>query len=157
MSKPGKRAPHVIIGEGGEKLAVRYLRLRGNKILERNYRCKLGEIDIIAKHKDLLVFIEVRSRSEPFLADPVSTVDEIKIARTINAARYYLMENRLVDTPCRFDVLAISLRQNKRPSIKHIPHAFDLSSDLPDDLARRGTMSQARRLSQSFPIKKKKD
>jgi len=156
MSKPGKKAPHLIIGEEGEKLAVRYLRLRGYRILERNYRCKLGEIDIIAKRNDTLIFIEVRSRSEPYLTDPASTVDEIKIARTINAARYYFMENKLADAPCRFDVLAISLLENKRPRIRHISGAFDLSSDLPDDPARRGIRSQARRQRQSFPIKKKR-
>jgi putative endonuclease len=156
MSKPGKKAPHLIIGEEGEKLAVRYLRLRRYRILKRNYRCKLGEIDIIAKRNDTLVFIEVRSRSDPYLADPASTVDKIKIARTINAARYYLMENKLADAPCRFDVLAISFRQSKLPAIEHVQGAFDLSKDLPDDPARRGIRSQAKRQRQSFPIKKKR-
>ncbi|TNF45477.1 YraN family protein [bacterium] len=155
MFRYSKKAPHLITGEYGEKLAVRYFRLRGYKILQRNYRCKLGEIDIIAQRKDTLVFIEVRSRSEPFLTDPAGTVDEIKIVRIINAAKYYLMEKRLVETPSRFDVLAISLRQSKRPVLEHLQEAFDLSSDLPDDPARRGARKQARHLSRSFPVKKK--
>ena len=154
MFRTRKKPPHLVTGEMGEKLAVRYLRLRGYKILGRNYRCKLGEIDVIARRKGTLVFIEVRSRSEPWLIDPASTVDEIKIARTINASKYYLMEKRLADIPCRFDIFAISFRPNKRPAKEHIQGAFDLSSDLPDDPVRMGTRSQARQRSRSFPTKK---
>jgi len=155
MSRPRKKPPHLVKGELGENLAVRHLRFRGYRIIERNYRCRLGEIDIIARRKGVLVFTEVRSRTEPFLTDPASTVDEVKIARTINTAKHYIMENNLLDIPCRFDVLAVTLRPNRRPDIDHVHGAFDLSSDLPDDAARRGARRQAINSSRSFPVKKK--
>lgn len=96
------------IGNEFEDVAAAYLEDGGYAILERNYRNKLGEIDIVAKEGRDLVFIEVKYRLNLEKGDPAEAVHDQKQRRIRNAARGYLYQHRLgEDVPCRFDVVAI--------------------------------------------------
>lgn len=89
-----------------EEKAAAYLKDRGYRILEKNYRCPLGEIDLIAEEDGYLVFIEVKYRRTSRLGTGEEAVNVKKQRRILNAARWYLME-RGRECPCRFDVVAI--------------------------------------------------
>lgn len=96
------------LGEEQESLAVSYLEANGYKIIQRNFYCKAGEIDIIAKQEEYLVFIEIRFRSSVANGYPEESVTKRKQNRIIQSARYYMYKMRLSeDTPVRFDVVAI--------------------------------------------------
>lgn len=91
-----------------EKTAI-YLQHRGYRILERNYRCKLGEIDLIASHGPYLVFIEVKYRRNGQLGEGADAVDWRKQQRIIRTASWYLMEKGIgAGKPCRFDVVSVT-------------------------------------------------
>ncbi len=96
------------LGEEQESLAVSYLEANGYEIIQRNFYCKAGEIDIIAKQEEYLVFIEIRFRSSVANGYPEESVTKRKQNRIIQSARYYMYKMRLSeDTPVRFDVVAI--------------------------------------------------
>jgi putative endonuclease len=122
-----EKTTHTSTGQRGEKKAIGYLRRRGYRILTRNFQCRLGEIDIVARKGETIIFAEVRSRQHPFLVDPLATVDQRKIDRIIRSARYYLVKERLGEPPCRFDVIGVTLFDGKKPEIRHIENAFDTS------------------------------
>ncbi len=91
-------------GAGAEEAAAAFLARQGLDILERNYRCRLGEVDIVARDGEVLVFVEVRARSGLAFGGAAASVDARKQARLAAAARHYLA--RLgAEPPCRFDVL----------------------------------------------------
>ncbi|MBE5997741.1 MAG: YraN family protein [Lachnospiraceae bacterium] len=97
------------IGTRFEQLAARYLEERGYRILETNYRCRKGEIDIVARDGIYLVFCEVKYRTDEEAGDPMEAVGGRKQARIIHTARYYLLSHGLPEeTPCRFDVVGIA-------------------------------------------------
>ncbi|MEE8547012.1 MAG: YraN family protein, partial [bacterium] len=121
-----KKTTHTSTGQRGEKKAIGYLRRRGYRILTRNFLCRLGEIDIVARKGETIIFAEVRSRQHPFLVDPLATVDQRKIDRIIRSARYYLVKERLGEPPCRFDVLGITFVPGRMPKIRHIKDAFQI-------------------------------
>lgn len=94
-------------GAAYEQAAGFYLEQLGYEILQYNYRCRSGEIDIIAKDGETLVFCEVKYRSDGAMGSPLEAVD-VKKQRTIfRSALYYLSEHGLEDVPCRFDVIGI--------------------------------------------------
>ncbi|MDI6703646.1 MAG: YraN family protein [bacterium] len=99
----------VTIGKKGEEEAVRYLKKRGYRIIERNFRCKLGEIDIIAIDKNYLVFIEVKKRDSSSFGNPLESVDEKKQKQIEKVALSFLRYKGLSDVDCRFDVVSITL------------------------------------------------
>lgn len=110
-------------GDRGERAAARFLRRRGCRILLRGYRTPQGEIDLIARDGDTLVFVEVKSRRR---GEPAEAVTPEKQRRLTLAALHFLKANRLLDTPCRFDVVAIVWPDDRRPpQIEHITHAFE--------------------------------
>ncbi|MFV2082699.1 MAG: YraN family protein, partial [bacterium] len=86
MSLRRNKTSHISIGKRGENIAIRYLRRRGYRMLTRNFLCRLGEIDIVARKGEIIVFAEVRTRRYPFLVDPLTTVDRRKINRIIRSA-----------------------------------------------------------------------
>lgn len=91
-----------------EEAAADYLRQRGLSILEQNYRCREGEIDLIAKDGSYLVFVEVKYRKDTAKGYPAEAVDHYKQQHILKTARYYLYNHRYgEDTPCRFDVIGI--------------------------------------------------
>ncbi|WP_172962256.1 YraN family protein [Hydrocarboniclastica marina] len=115
------------LGQDNEALAERYLLKQGMTIQARNYRCKAGEIDLIARHGDTLVFVEVRYRGNSSFASGEESVTRSKQRRLIRAAQHYLLYTRL-DCPCRFDVLAINQTLLGRSRVHWIDNAFDASA-----------------------------
>jgi putative endonuclease len=113
------------LGKKGEELALRFLKKRGYRIIEKNYVCKLGEMDIIAKEKDTLVFIEVKTRTSTTFGPPQLAVNASKQRQLSKVALNYLKEKHLEDVKARFDVVAILLGQ-KGEEIELIKDAFDL-------------------------------
>jgi len=105
----------------GEEIALKYLLKKGAQILYRNYRIKIGEIDIIAKIENELVFIEVKSRSNLKFGYPSEAVNYKKKHKICNVAQYYILENNLYNTPIRFDVIEVYFNDKK---INHIINAF---------------------------------
>lgn len=112
-------------GKLGELEAAKMLKRKGFCIVCCNYRCRLGEIDIIAKHKGLLVFVEVRSCRWGSYCLPQETINFKKIERLRKVAQYYMMENNMKDLECRFDVIAVKLDESgKARNLEHIENAF---------------------------------
>ena len=100
------RTPAQVAGGTAEQQAADFLQRRGYAILERNYKCRLGEIDLVASDRDSLVFVEVRMRNGAAFGSALESITPHKKKRIIAAAKYYLME--LGREPyCRFDVIAI--------------------------------------------------
>jgi len=99
--------PPKTVGADKERLACAYLGSRGLRLLERNYRCRRGEIDLVMREADTLVFVEVRFRASSRFGTPAETVDLQKQRRLAAAASHYLQQNPN-NLPCRFDVIALS-------------------------------------------------
>ena len=96
------------IGRDAESLAENFLARRGLVPVSRNYRCRRGEIDLVMRDADTLVFVEVRRRTSRAFGGGADSVDAHKQARLVAAAEHYLMANRIGDDhPCRFDIVAI--------------------------------------------------
>lgn len=116
------------LGRLGERIGARHLRRLGYRIAARNYRCPLGEVDIIALDQRTLVFVEVKTRRDDRAADPENSVNLFKRRQITAAARHYLSRTSSQDRPCRFDVLAILLRDGLSPEIEHFVNAFGPAS-----------------------------
>ena len=114
------------IGEKGETIAERYLKKKGYKILERNYRTKLGEIDIIAKDKKTIVFVEVKTRRSWQFGNPKGAVTPAKQRKISMVALQYLKTIDRRNTRARFDVVAITATRDT-PQIEIIKNAFELA------------------------------
>jgi len=111
------------IGNKAEKLAEKHIKSAGLKIAKRNYRCKGGEIDIIAMDKNIVVFVEVRFRSRSDFGSAAESVTRNKQKRVIMAAKHFLLSNYGSNEPqCRFDVIGI---QDNPPEINWIKNAFE--------------------------------
>jgi putative endonuclease len=114
------------LGKSGEETVAGYLEKIGYKILIKNYRCKLGEIDIIARDDSVLVFIEVKTRSGLDFGCPAAAVNARKQRQISRAAQCYLAEHQLFDSPARFDVISVLCGDTNLQQIDHINNAFDL-------------------------------
>ncbi|MDF2635845.1 MAG: protein yraN [Pelosinus sp.] len=114
----------IKVGDIGEQAAVDYLHTAGYDILERKYRSKIGEIDIIAQIKDALVFVEVKTRRNTTYGFPAESVTYCKQKKIINTALCYLQQMHNINTQCRFDVIEIFLRDNGEIKYNHIMNAF---------------------------------
>jgi putative endonuclease len=115
------------LGKEGEAIAVQYLIERGYKIINRNFRSQQGEVDIIMKDGDLLVFVEVKSYSIGSFGTPLGAVGKSKKLSIIHAARTYLLKNNIKNVNCRFDVLAIYRSWTGLTNFDHIKDAFNVS------------------------------
>lgn len=113
------------LGKKGEELALRFLKKRGYRIIEKNYVCKMGEMDIIAKEKDTLAFIEVKTRTSTTFGPPQLAVNPTKQMQLSKVALYFLKEKGIEEMKARFDVVAILLGP-KGEEIELIRDAFDL-------------------------------
>jgi len=113
-------------GEKGETLAAKYLKKRGYKIIEQNYRTPLGEIDIIAKEKNTIVFVEVKSRRSIRFGSPKWAVTPKKQRKISMVALHYLKTTKQTTDKARFDVVSI-LSNKDDPQIDIIKNAFDLA------------------------------
>lgn len=104
----------------GEAEALRCLTGQGMKVLEKNYRRAGGEIDLIVRDGDTIVFVEVKARTSPHFGAPAEAVTPAKMRSIVRVAMGYLQANRLLDSPTRFDVIAID-----GTGLRHIRGAFD--------------------------------
>jgi putative endonuclease len=111
------------LGELGETLACDELRRRGYAILERRYRTRYGEIDIVARHGDVLVFVEVKARAGDAFGSGAEAVTPYKQRRVARMAADFLVRRRLQDRPCRFDVVSVVMGE-ERPRIEVFAGAF---------------------------------
>lgn len=116
----------LALGRWGEDEAVSYLLRRGMKIIARNYRAPVGEIDIIAREKKQLVFVEVKARSSQNFGTPQEAVGVRKQRQIIRTAQWFLSENKTVKLQPRFDVIAVMPGKNGKAQIEHLPDAFIL-------------------------------
>lgn len=133
ISKPPSPPPAATgnkgTGELGEEVAVNFLIAQRYRILERNFRCKGGEVDIIARDPEdkSLVFIEVKARRDLSYGLPQLAVTPFKQRQISKAALTWLSKKRLHDTNARFDVIAILLHTDGEHAIEHIKNAFDVA------------------------------
>lgn len=122
-----KKNAHLEVGLRGEKLALQFLRQKGYKILERNYRKKFGEVDIIALHQRVVVFIEVKTRRTKRYGSPFEAVGQHKQRQLVKIAQDYLIAKDLSDAPARFDVVGVDLSNDLKPQVDIITNAFELA------------------------------
>lgn len=112
-----------LLGKEGEDRAAQILMKRGYKILERNYRTRSGEIDLIALHEGTVVFVEVKTRTSDAYGAPELAVNPRKQQRMVKAALGYIKYKKLHQVPCRFDVVAISAAAGHE--VELIQNAFE--------------------------------
>jgi len=115
----------LALGEYGEKLAFKKIKRLGYKHIIQNYRCPLGEVDLIAQDGDTLAFIEIKTRKHRSMAYAKEAVDARKRRQISKVALSYMKAHNRCDVKARFDVVAIHLTQGK-PEIEVIKNAFDL-------------------------------
>ena len=113
---------HNELGKLGEHLAIAYLQKQGFTILKHNYYYQRAEVDIIARHNNTLVVVEVKTRNSSFFGDPQNFVTRNKIQLLVKAAQQFLQENNL-NLEVRFDIIAI-IKNSKQEELVHIPDAF---------------------------------
>ena len=114
------------LGQTGEALAARKLKKAGYKIIETNYRTRLGEIDIIAKEDDTIVFVEVKSRRSVRFGNPKQAVTPQKQKKISMVALYYLKATGQSTARARFDVVTV-ISNRDRPQVEIIKNAFELA------------------------------
>lgn len=109
------------VGARYEKLAAEYLTGKGFRILEQNFRCRQGEIDLVAREGRTLVFVEVKYRTDTLCGEPEAAVDLRKQSKIYQVAEFYLLRHGLsAETLCRFDVVAV----DGSGAIRHYRNAF---------------------------------
>lgn len=116
---------HIELGQRGERIAVNFLKNNGYNIIRTNYRTRLGQIDIIAKDKKTICFVEVKTRATPRFGRASEAVEASKQLKISQVALMFLKQNRLLNSPARFDVISISC-PDVQPKIELIKNAFDL-------------------------------
>ena len=116
-----------LIGDEGEYFAVKYLESMGWTIEERNFCSNHGEVDIIAKHNGILVFVEVKNYSKRSYYPPEVSITAAKRRCIIHAAKFYLFKNRIDDVYCRFDVVTFYRDIKGTSKIDHFKNAFEIN------------------------------
>lgn len=127
MEGRSRRTPKQNTGDSGESLALSFLLKKGYQPVTRNYHSRYGEIDLIVRNDEFIVFVEVKTRGIRSADDPAAFVDRRKQQRVIKTAFVYLEENAS-DLQPRFDVIGISLDPSGSFRLEHIENAFS-----PDD------------------------
>lgn len=113
------------VGRRGEEAARAFLRRRGVRILAENFVCAAGEIDLVGRDGDTLVFIEVKARTSNAYGPPHLAVHLRKQRQIVRAAQWYLAERRMPEVPCRFDVLAVTFpEESETPRVDWVRDAF---------------------------------
>ncbi len=116
------------LGQTGEELATAFLKEQGYRILVRNFKSRLGEMDIIAKDGDVICFIEVKTRTNNRLGTPFEAITPAKQRKLSQGALAYLKQNRLMDSLARFDVVSVMKGHNGSPKLEVLKNAFELSA-----------------------------
>ncbi len=120
-----KLAPHLASGQEAEDLALATLTAGGLQLMARNYRCPLGELDLVMSEGETLVMVEVRFRRERGFGDAVASVDTRKQRKLLHAAQHFLQQDaRYRRRPLRFDVVAVSETSDGKPHADWIKDAF---------------------------------
>ena len=113
------------LGDRGETAARGFLKDHGYEILEKNYKCKLGEIDVIARRRGRLAFIEIKTRTNTQFGLPQEAVDLRKQVKIFEVAQWYLKEKKIEKTPVAVDVVAVLWGEKKAPEMRLITDAFE--------------------------------
>lgn len=111
-------------GNYGEKIVSSYLLKYGYEILRKNFICNFGEIDIIFKDKDEIVFSEIKTRTGIEYGFPAESITFFKRKHILNTAKYFLYREKIVDYAIRFDVIEVYLNKKEKPIINHIRNVF---------------------------------
>jgi putative endonuclease len=121
--------PHdgkLLLGQQGERIAEQYLKSKGYKLVERNYRCAAGELDLIVLDRRVVVFVEVKTRTGQGFGTPLEAVEIRKQRKMIQAAQFFMSAKGLHQRDARFDVVGVSWI-GRDPVVEHIENAFELS------------------------------
>ncbi|MFC2149427.1 ribonuclease HII [Candidatus Auribacterota bacterium] len=113
------------LGKLGEDMALNFLKKKGHNILDRNFTCRAGEIDIITSDSDTIVFAEVKLRKSGSFGLPEEAVDKNKQKKITDAANYYMFINNMENKDCRFDVISIQLNNKGVGEITHLEHVIE--------------------------------
>ena len=120
--------PRQTLGRRGEQLAARFLERAGLRVIERRFRLRCGEIDLIAVDRELVVFIEVKTRRGSGFGAPAESVTPFKQRKMARTALAFLVRRGWQERPCRFDVVEV-VERGKIQEIRHIPDAFRLGPE----------------------------
>ena len=112
-----------VLGNIGEIKSCEYLESSGYRIIEKNFRCTFGEIDIIARREDTIFFIEVKTRANSSYGEPLESVNPLKTARIRNTASYYLGLKNLTNFEVSFDIISIKV-SGKKLHLQHFKYCF---------------------------------
>jgi putative endonuclease len=115
-----RSAARMAVGRYGEDVAVRYLQDAGYEVLERNWRCDLGELDIVARERDAIVVCEVKTRRSATYGPPQEAVTRVKLARLRRLAVRWLLERDVHPRDLRVDVLAVTCARSGRAVVEHL-------------------------------------
>jgi putative endonuclease len=119
--------PRKLFGQAGESAAEEYLRRKGYRILARNLRSSLGELDLVAEDGQVLVFVEVKARQTDAFGGAIHAVHHRKQEKLIQLAAQYLARHHIKNRLCRFDVVLLQGSNAVVPQIEHIQNAFEVS------------------------------
>lgn len=114
-----------ILGRIGEDVAAQYLINKGYEMIERNFSCKQGEIDIIAKDKNELVFIEVKTRTNGTYGRPIDAITSYKQKHLIKSIEYYLFKHKLEKILIRIDVIEVYPKGENKYFVNHVKNAVE--------------------------------
>lgn len=121
----GMAAKRIALGQRGEALAAAYLEENGYVIIQNNWHCPHGEIDIIARKENIIAFVEVRSRHAENTEAAFASVKPAKQMRMRKSAYAYLAEHHLKNVEWRIDVIAVAFPRAEQPIIEHVENALD--------------------------------
>jgi putative endonuclease len=112
------------LGLRGERLAEAFLKRRGLKSVSRRFRTPVGEIDLVMRDGDVVVFVEVKTQRDRTFTDPQMRVTSAKQRKLVKAAKWFLTQRHWTERTCRFDVVAVVMPETGEPEIEHFPGAF---------------------------------
>jgi len=112
-------------GATGEAIAINYLKNKGYDIIEQNWHCRAGEIDIVARESDIYIFCEVKTRRSNSTQQAFMNITEHKAEKMIKAAQHYIHEHELEDVLWRIDAIGIALPKNGQAIIDHVEDVLD--------------------------------
>lgn len=121
------RGQKQVLGKEGEKIAESYLGKKGYRLVRRNYRCPVGELDLIVLDRRVIVFVEVKTRTDDRFGVPLESVHRKKQQKMIKTALFFLSQHRLHHREARFDVIGVSFAAGE-PVVEHIQNAFGMES-----------------------------
>ena len=116
--------PRHELGHTGERLAEAFLKRQRLKTVARHFGTPVGELDLVMRDGETVVFVEVKTRRDRKYADPQDAVGRAKQRRMTRAALWFIDQKRWQDRPCRFDIVAVTLSTTGAPEIEHFPEAF---------------------------------